>query len=46
MLIRVGAIPNYFGVPGDAEHAFQLYKIQDAHKNKALQEAKIKSLES
>ena len=42
--MAAGARPNFFGVPGAAEHAFPLYSVADAerlrlHLQQLLQEA-------
>jgi NADH dehydrogenase len=44
LVMAAGARPNYFGVPGAAEHAFPLYSVADAerlrlHLQHLLQEA-------
>ena len=32
LVIAAGARPNFFGVPGAAEHAFPLYSVADAER--------------
>src|SRR6478752_9136888 len=44
LVMAAGARPNYFGVPGAAQHAFPLYSVADAerlrlHLQRLLQEA-------
>ena len=32
LVMAAGARPNFFGVPGAAEHAFPLYSVADAER--------------